>query len=170
MRKPNAQNNLRQTRRRAENRDMRNFNYAKGMSLCRYFRGVLLRVRVRSGRLHTQLLASCRSREFTGQARRCLRHWPRRSRSRHSVTRSSVGDQTRRQVGRGVRRRHNAFVTNGRASRLVPTLPRGNTRLERSAFPQFHLAVSVPATRERRIRHSHAGAWERVPIPVVLAS
>jgi hypothetical protein len=28
--------------------------------------------------------------------------------------------------------------------RLVATLPRGNTRLERSAFPQFHRAVSVP--------------------------
>jgi hypothetical protein len=42
MRKPYAQNNLRQTRRRPENRDMRNFNDTKGMSLCRYFRGVLL--------------------------------------------------------------------------------------------------------------------------------
>jgi uncharacterized damage-inducible protein DinB len=42
--------------------------------------------------------------------------------------------------------------------RLVPTLPRGTTRLERSAFPQFHCADSVPPTRERRIRHSHAGA------------
>jgi hypothetical protein len=45
MRKPYAQNNLRQTRRRPENGDMRNVNYAKGMSLCRYFRGVLLCVR-----------------------------------------------------------------------------------------------------------------------------
>jgi hypothetical protein len=45
MRKPHAQNNLRQTRRRPENGDMRNVNYAKGMSLCRYFRGVLLCVR-----------------------------------------------------------------------------------------------------------------------------
>jgi hypothetical protein len=54
--------------------------------------------------------------------------------------------------------------------RLVPTLPRGNTRLERSAFPQFHRAVSVPSTRERRIRHSHAGAWERELRPFLLAS
>jgi hypothetical protein len=29
------------------------------------------------------------------------------------------------------------------SDRLVPTLPRGNTRLARSACPQFHCAVSV---------------------------
>jgi hypothetical protein len=53
--------------------------------------------------------------------------------------------------------------------RLVPTLAIENSRLERSALPQFYLAVSVPPARKRRIRHSHAGGWEREPKPFALA-